>query len=378
MLTMKLLVINVSGWVFEISDVCLDRFPRTLLGDSEKRKMYFKPHERIYFFDRHRLAFEGIMMFYQTYGRVHCPDNVPEEVFRSELRFFDIECNLLDAAEEAQSYLQNVQICHTFPSIKQRVWVLFKHPTGSRLAKFISTISLVVTLVSIFLACFGTDEAKNPIWMDQETFPFEVPCFVWFTLEYALRLWSCPDKKEFLTNWIDCIDLFLLLVFYNSLAFMTIHPTSTSIFRIFRLAKAFRLFRLTRFSFGLRLLIYTLCKSRTDLQLLTAFFVFFIVTSGSMIYYAEDGNIMFNGGVLDGIWFSVISCTTVGYGDITPVSLTGKIMTSLTITLGAMLVRLPVLKLVQSFSDALEGTKSWVRTNDKNSHQKDSIAAPLH
>ena len=53
-------------------------------------------------------------------------------------------------------------------------------------------------------------------------------------------------------------------------------------------------------------------------------------------------------------------------------------MTSLTITLGAMLVRLPVLKLVQSFSDALEGTKSWVRTNDKNSHQKDSIAAPLH
>ena len=63
---MKRLVINVSGLTFEVSDACLERYPNTLLGDHDKRKKYYIQHDNIYFFNRHRLAFEGILMFYQV------------------------------------------------------------------------------------------------------------------------------------------------------------------------------------------------------------------------------------------------------------------------------------------------------------------------
>ncbi|XP_066929239.1 potassium voltage-gated channel subfamily A member 10-like [Clytia hemisphaerica] len=366
---MKKLIINVSGFVFIVTEQCLERYPNTLLGNYDRRMSYYNKKEGQFFFDRHRLAFEGVLMFYQSYGRVMCPPNVPEEVFQSELRFFEIECVYLDQMEEAKRF-----VVATNPnpkdlrelSLKKRIWEIMHNPASSFGAQILSSFSMCVTVVSIGLSCYTQEPGEMKIQAD--TFPIETACFIWFTLEFLLRLFTCPEKIKLLKSWIDITDLATLLIFYFSLALTSTQASSTSVLRIFRLANAFRVFRLTRFSNGLRLLIYTIYTSRTDLQLLSSFMAFFILISGSLVYFADisDPESDFNqDGIFSGFWFSLISCTTVGYGDITPITGLGKFMAALTITFGAMFILLPVLKLVSAFSDALQATRSLLEKREE-------------
>ena len=362
---MQFIYINVSGLVFQVSDTCLERFPNTLLGDPFCRANHYILKENIYFFDRHRLAFEGILMYYQSYGRVVCPDNVPDAVFEDELEFFRIDCEYLREAQDARRFV--TETLNQYPlnnTLQIRVWHTLKEPDSSKVAQALSIVSLVMTVASIFLVCISPNK-KDILKGNQQFFPLEVTCFTWFSIEYLLRLWSTPSKLEFVQSWIDTTDLITLIVFYCSLALSSSDASSTSVLRVFRLANAFRVFRLTRFSNGFRLLIYTIYKSRTDLQLLGAFLAFFILISGSLIYFAEDHpKSDFKGGIFDGIWFSVISCTTVGYGDIVPKSPLGKFTAALIISFGAMFILLPVLKLVNSFSDALTATRALLNGNE--------------
>ena len=398
---MKRLIINVSGLTFEVTDTCLERYPNTLLGDQDKRAQYYTHRDNTYFFNRHRLAFEGILMFYQSYGRVACPPNVPAQVFQAELKFFEIECKYLDEMEEAKRFVttENTKIPpeeHGRETLKTRVWRILQDPGSSIGAQMVSIISLSMTIISICLSCLNQEQTKIILNNNMNIFnshnyynstnitsssttatitnnqqpntdsnsdhkvPLEAACFVWFTLEFILRFFSCPKKALLLKSWIDITDIATLLIFYISIALTSTMSTS-SVLRIFRLANAFRVFRLTRFSNGLRLLIYTIYTSRTDLQLLSSFMMFFIMISGSCVYFADvhspDSQFR-EGGIFSGFWFSLISCTTVGYGDIVPVTLIGKFVAALTITFGAMFILLPVLKLVSAFSDALQATRA--------------------
>ena len=408
---MKRLIINVSGLTFEVTDTCLERYPNTLLGNQHKRAQYYTHRDNTYFFNRHRLAFEGILMFYQTYGRVACPPNVPAQVFQAELKFFEIECKYLDEMEEAKRFVttENTGIPpeqHGHETLKTRVWRILQDPGSSIGAQMVSIISLSMTIISICLSCMNQEQKRiilntnvnifnsqqryynstnitasstttttistqqeNTESSDDHKVPLEAACFVWFTLEFLLRFFSCPKKTLLLKSWIDITDMATLLIFYVSIA-LTSTTSTSSVLRIFRLANAFRVFRLTRFSNGLRLLIYTIYTSRTDLQLLSSFMMFFIMISGSCVYFADvhsPESQFREGGIFSGFWFSLISCTTVGYGDIVPVTLIGKFVAALTITFGAMFILLPVLKLVSAFSDALQATRAILNAEKEDS-----------
>lgn len=366
---MKRLLINVSGATFEISENCLLRYPNTLLGDVEKRSKYYIKDEDLYFFNRHRLAFEGILLFYQTFGRISCPPNVPTEIFQAELEFFKIDCEFLQNLEDAKAFVTKEaeeEIASNNANVKARIWNILQNPGSSTGAQILSGVSLLMTMTSIGLACHTPANQNEKIRIHRDMFPYETVCFVWFTLEFLLRFLTCPSKINLFKNWIDITDLATLIIFYSSLALTSTQASSTSVLRIFRLANAFRVFRLTRFSNGLRLLIYTIYMSRTDLQLLSSFMCFFILITGSCVYFTEVGNPdsqFSREGIFSGFWFSLISCTTVGYGDIVPITPLGKIVSAFTMTFGAMFILLPVLKLVSAFSDALQATKNLLNTS---------------
>jgi Ion channel./K+ channel tetramerisation domain. len=371
---MKRIMINVSGLTFEVTETCLDHYPDTLLGSQQKRMKYYIQKENMYFFNRHRLAFEGILMFYQSFGRVICPPNVPTEVWQAELRFFEIECEYLKEVNEAKVFMitEQTEDENADKNLKARIWHILQNPSSSIGAQILSAVSLMVTITSVALSCFSEGpEIETRTYRDM--FPLEAACFIWFTLEFLLRLLTCPEKMLLLKSWVDITDMATLLIFYCSLAVTSASAASTSVLRIFRLANAFRVFRLTRFSNGLRLLIYTIYTSRTDLQLLSSFMAFFILISGSCVYFIEASNRnspFHEGGIFSGFWFSLISCTTVGYGDITPITAQGKFVAALTITFGAMFILLPVLKLVSAFSDALQATKGFFNAQAEEEMKK--------
>lgn len=361
----KRMTIVVSGEVYEMYESRFSNYPDTLLGNPTLRNNYLDPVCGIYFFDRHRLAFEGIFQYYQSNGKINCPDNVPYEVFQDELKFFGIKESTV--SEKAKAFILDPfhQVAYLSTNWKTRIWLMLQDPQSSLNAKIFSIISLVITLLSIALAVSLTPE-NDRNGVSSRLFPYEVICFIWFTFECVLRLWSSPSKLLYFRNFVDIIDLFSVIIYYLALIISTFNAGSVSILRVFRVANIFRIFKLTRFSYGLRLLLYTVYKSRLDLQILGACLCFFILISASTMYHAElsEPKSPINN-IPNAIWWAIVTCTTVGYGDAVPLTVFGKLVGICTAIFGALMVLLPVLKFVQSFGDALMAAKPYLKGNDR-------------
>ena len=78
-------VINVSGERYETWESTLSRYPQTLLGSPSKRSLYFDQRHHEYFFNRNRLAFDAILFYYQSCGRLVKPEPIPEDIFAEEI-----------------------------------------------------------------------------------------------------------------------------------------------------------------------------------------------------------------------------------------------------------------------------------------------------
>ena len=83
-------IINVSGLRFETRASTLQRYPNTLLGDKQRRALYFDYMNNEYFFERHRSSFEAVLYFYQSGGRLTRPEHISAEIFLEEIKFFDL------------------------------------------------------------------------------------------------------------------------------------------------------------------------------------------------------------------------------------------------------------------------------------------------
>ena len=355
--------IIVSGHVFEVSKKCLENFPDTLLGNSDKRKKYFDPRKRALFFDRHRLAFEGILMYYQTLGkRIKCPDNVPREVFEEELEFFGIQHPLREKCKTIK-YIINPLPDLEQQNLKSRLWILLQHPESSRYGQILSGFSLCVTVFSVILAVWPNSDIKQ----DADILLFEHFCFGWFAVEYLLRFWAAPKKWMFCRSLIDMVDLSTILIFYSTLM-LSMADAGVGVLRIFRLASVFRILKLTRYSYGLRLLMYSVYQSRMELQICFSYLNTFILVSASMVYYTEANDEYSSmKSIPEALWWSIVTTTTVGYGDYVPVTGTGKLVGVTTAIFGVLMVIMPVLKLTQTFCDALEVSRPYLRKHKEKS-----------
>ena len=81
---------NVSGLKFKTRSDTLARFPDTLLGDTVRCSRYYDPECGEYFFDRNRTAFDAILYYYQSGGKLVRPPSVPIDVFADELYFYQL------------------------------------------------------------------------------------------------------------------------------------------------------------------------------------------------------------------------------------------------------------------------------------------------
>lgn len=179
---------------------------------------------------------------------------------------------------------------------------------------------------------------------------------VWFTFEIITRFIVSPKKFAFVKSPVNIIDFLATLSFYLDLLFNKILPeslTSTDLFEFFSITRIFRLFKLTRHYGGLKILIHTFTASARELMLLIFFLVLFIVIFASLIYYAErlqknpDNDFT---SIPVGLWWSIVTMTTVGYGDMVPKTYVGMMVGGLCALTGVLTIALPVPVIVANFA----------------------------
>ncbi len=165
---------------------------------------------------------------------------------------------------------------------------------------------------------------------------FEIFSIAIFTIEYLIRVYTSDKKLSYIFSFYGIIDLLAILPFY------------LSFFIDLRAVKAFRLFRLLRM---LKLVRYnkTLDKFQKALYNAKEEFVVFFVLTIIMFYLASVGIYYFENeaqpevfrSIFDSMWWAVATLTTVGYGDVYPITVGGKIFTTFMLLIGLGIVSIP-------------------------------------
>jgi hypothetical protein len=358
------IVINVSGLRFQTYISTLEKFPDTLLGSTMKRQRFYDPDLGELFFDRNRSAFEAILGYYQNDGSIFRPDNVPVKIIAGEIMFFELGSVAMNQLFEIPGYTTTEESVLPKNKLQCRIWQLFEHPDSSMFARVLAFLSLAVIIVSIVTFCLesmpqfscqaqgNSDDDACSNKKEEPWFSIEIVCIVWFTVEFLARLLSSPQKIKFIKSFLNIIDLIAILPYYITLPLDNASGSSFAVLRVIRLVRVFRIFKLSRHSKGLQILGQTLRASMRELGMLIFFMLIVVVLFSSAIYYAEGQSNKESGftSIPGAFWWSVVTMTTVGYGDKYPTTWQGKLVGSICALSGVLTIALPVPVIVSNFT----------------------------
>lgn len=247
--------------------------------------------------------------------------------------------------------------------LRQKVWEIveateFEDKSKKQLDYFDIFIFVLIILnaIAVILETVKSIEQNYSEYF----FWFEIFSVIVFTIEYLLRVWACTSQEEyshpfygrlkFIFTPLALIDLLAILPFY--LSFTAIDLRFIRTLRLFRLM---RVMKLVRYSSSISLLGKVL-KSRKEELIVTASIVLLLmILSASFMYFAEhEAQPEAFPDIPSSMWWAIVTLTTVGYGDIFPVTALGKIFAAIIAILGIGMFALPTGILGASFIEELE------------------------
>ncbi|KAK2586460.1 hypothetical protein KPH14_010735 [Odynerus spinipes] len=399
-------ILNVGGIRHETYKATLKKIPATRLSRLTEASVNYDPILNEYFYDRHPGVFAQVLNYYRT-GKLHYPTDVCGPLFEEELDFWGLDSNqvepccwstysvhrdtqatlaILDKLDVEGEKLSEEEIARLFgyeeeynrgtltkwQRLRPRIWALFDEPYSSTSAKCIACISIFFICLSVLCFCLKSQPASTPPQIGRSDSPsndsvefnfsyenetgrphrafyyIEHACNAWFTFEITIRCLVSPSLKRFAVSPVNAIDLAATFSFYTE--FLT---ESSLYLEVLSIARVLRLFKLTRHSPGLRILIHTFKASAKELALLVFFLALGIVLFASLVFYAErlqeNPNNDFES-IPRGLWWALVTMTTVGYGDMTPKTFPGMFIGGLCALAGVLAIALPVPVIVSNFS----------------------------
>lgn len=220
----------------------------------------------------------------------------------------------------------------------------------------------IITLISLNVLAVVLETVESLAIQFSRFFTlFEIGSIVVFTVEYVLRLWVCTANKEFsapvtgrirfILKPMALIDLVAILPFYLPVMF----PLDPRFMRALRLFRLFRLFKMGRYSESLQTL-GNVMKSKKEEMVVTFFVIsLLLVFASSTIYYVEhDAQPEAFSSIPAAMWWGVAALTTVGYGDVYPITPIGKFLGAVIALLGIGMFALPAGILASGFAEELQ------------------------
>ena len=230
---------------------------------------------------------------------------------------------------------------------RKRVWKLLEPAENKdNLSKFIDIFLVNLIFFNILMVILETVDTlyfRYKLWFIY----FELFSVTIFSLEYVSRFWSCVENKtkgetngkarlRYIFSFSAIIDLIAILPSLLAFLFPTVD------LRFVRALRIFRLLKFSRYSNSINTLLIVLWDQRKSLG--AAFFILFIVliiSSSGMYIVEKDIQPDKFGSIPQSMWWSIVTLTTVGYGDVYPVTSMGKFFGSIIIILGIGTEALP-------------------------------------
>ncbi|GAB0197258.1 potassium voltage-gated channel subfamily S member 1 [Grus japonensis] len=430
--------INVGGLRRRLSSSALSKFPDTRLGrllscDSEESILQlcddYDVSAREFYFDRNPGFFLYVLHFYQT-GKLHVMEELCVFSFCQEIEYWGINEFFLDSCCSYRYHERKLESRHhnwdeesevssvdTSPdeisdinhdllhystlrcgNLRKRLWLTMENPGYSIPSKLFSFVSISVVLVSIATMCIHSmpeyqEVDENGNVLDEPVLhKLEYFCISWFTFEVSSRLLLSPNPRKFFKHPLNLIDIVSVLPFYFTLLVdVTMGSDSElgnlgKVVQVFRLMRIFRVLKLARHSTGLRSLGATLKHSYREVGILLLYLAVGVSVFSGVAYTAEKEEDVGFDTIPACWWWGTVSMTTVGYGDVVPVTVAGKLAASGCILGGILVVALPITIIFNKFSHfyrkqkALEaavrnsGKKDPEDVESTSSHDRDSDA----
>uniref|UniRef100_A0A3Q1B5T0 BTB domain-containing protein n=1 Tax=Amphiprion ocellaris TaxID=80972 RepID=A0A3Q1B5T0_AMPOC len=367
----ELIILNVSGRRFQTWRNTLDRYPDTLLGSSEK-EFFYNEETKEYFFDRDPDVFRSVLNFYRT-GKLHYPRYECISSYDEELAFFGIVPEIIgdccyeeykDRKRENAERLMDDQEDNKdakLPNMtfRETMWRAFENPHTSTMALvfyyvtgFFIAVSVITNVVET-VPCGSAPNQKEVPCGERYTVAFfcmDTACVMIFTVEYLMRLFAAPSRYRFMRSVMSIIDVVAILPYYIGLV-MTDNEDVSGAFVTLRVFRVFRIFKFSRHSQGLRILGYTLKSCASELGFLLFSLTMAIIIFATVMFYAEKGSSSSKfTSIPASFWYTIVTMTTLGYGDMVPKTIAGKIFGSICSLSGVLVIALPVPVIVSNFS----------------------------
>ncbi|XP_069101589.1 potassium voltage-gated channel subfamily A member 1-like [Argopecten irradians] len=376
----KRVTINVSGLRFETQLKTLNRLPHTLLGNPSIRKQFWDSKHNEYFFDRHRPSFQAILYYYQSGGRLKCPFEVPIDIFINELEFFGFDSDLIDEYKGSEGFILEKEFLLPENKTLKAIWQLLEQPNSSLGARLMAIVSVAFICLSIAIFCFETvpeyrvdscvytyrnvtENNSTKLKLSAVTINFgshffilESICVAWFVFELVIRFISCPSRLVFLKsvqNWVDVMSVTPHIVFVVTycVSGVCMDSSASNALVVLRISRVTRVLKLGKHSRGLQVLAMTLRNSIKELGMFVMFLFLGVIIFSTAMYFSEAHvNYSHFHSIPDTFWWSIVSMTTVGYGDMFPQGVAGKIVGTFTVLGGILTIALPVPIIVTNFN----------------------------
>ena len=214
----------------------------------------------------------------------------------------------------------------------------------SRAYDFLSTFVVIINLVVTVMYTFNRMEAQyGPLLLTVENMTI-----AFFAVDYFLRLWTAefirPGMQrgravwKYFTSFTGLVDLLSWLPYYLPIFF----PTGAAVFRVLRVVRIFRLFQINAYYDSLNVIGEVIASKRQQL-VSSVFIILVLMLASSLCMYSLENEAqpeVFSN-AFSGVWWSVSTLLTVGYGDIYPITIPGKIMGIIISFLGVGMVAIP-------------------------------------
>ena len=196
-------------------------------------------------------------------------------------------------------------------------------------------IITILILYSVF--CFSLETLPN---LSADTRLFlkysEIAVVVIFTCEYIIRILLSPKRLRFIFSFYGLVDLIAILPFYLAFAI------DLRSFRLIRLLRLVRVLKVARYNSALQRFSKALFLAKEELAIFTGLSLILLYLSAVGIYHFEHvAQPEVFKSIFDSLWWSVATLTTVGYGDIYPITIGGRFFTFIILMIGLGLVAVP-------------------------------------